>query len=360
MRFLLCVGVVIAVGGARAAPQYRVSDLGQWNFGLMGSYANDGTIGAWDNSGGVLVRGNQSKYVSEVIPGYNPRNFVIAKSWDTFCGVDYGSGTAYAVHNGNATVMLPENGWNAYIGGINSSGNYVGARYQSGEFGLNQPFAVLNGVYQNLGVETGSVRRVARGINDSNEIAGNYYDGKTALDPRGEGARWNPLTRSWSPIPTTIFGVAMQAEKILNDGTVFGRTSSSLNAVWYARRTGGIVLPTDPTNTLVIEEGDMNSNSRIAGYIFKKPNLVWEGGQSWYLDQLSINPEVLPVGSEVRWNRPKINDLGQIVTLISWVDNGVTRQHLYRFDPVPEPATLVALGAGTLALLRRRGARRRS
>jgi hypothetical protein len=357
MRLLLCVGVVVACVGAVAAPKYRVTDLGRQGISTMGSFANDGTIGVQMGSGSGVAgvwRNGQVKYVQDVIPGYNPFQPVIAKSWDTFCGVDYGSGTAYAVHNGNATVMLPENGWNAYIGGINASGNYVGARYQTGEFGLNQPFAVLSGVYQNLGVETGSIRRVARGINDSNEIAGNYYPGKSALDPRGEGARWNPSTRTWSPIPTTIFGVAMQAEKILNDGTVFGRTSSSLSGVWYARRTGGIVLPTDPTNTLAIDEGDMNSYGRFAGYIFKKPNLVWEGGQSWYLDQLTLNPEVLPAGPSVEWDRPKINDLGQIVTHIYLTENGVSQKRLYRFDPVPEPSSLVAFGAGTLALLRRR------
>jgi hypothetical protein len=35
-------------------------------------------------------------------------------------------------------------------------------------------------------------------------------------------------------------------------------------------------------------------------------------------------------------------------------ENGVSQKRLYRFDPVPEPSSLVAFGAGTLALLRRR------
>ena len=113
MRFFLCVGVAAAWSVAGAVPQYRVTDMGQWMFSRMGTYANDGTIGVETIFGAAVVRGNQVKYVSDVIAGYNPSQPVIAKSWDTFCGVDYGSGTAYAVHNGNATVMLPENGWNA-------------------------------------------------------------------------------------------------------------------------------------------------------------------------------------------------------------------------------------------------------
>jgi hypothetical protein len=49
-----------------------------------------------------------------------------------------------------------------------------------------------------------------------------------------------------------------------------------------------------------------------------------------------------------------INDLGQIMVNVEFFEGNVGRSYLYRFDPVPEPATLVALGAGTLALLRRR------
>jgi hypothetical protein len=105
-----------------------------------------------------------------------------------------------------------------------------------------------------------------------------------------------------------------------------------------------------------IKVGDMNQSETVVGTLegFYGKGILWQAGKSWLLKDITINPDTVISGDRVSWRNPVINDLGQIMVNVEYDDGAIRRSNLYRFDPVPEPATLIALGAGTLALLRRR------
>lgn len=159
--------------------------------------------------------------------------------------------------------------------------------------------------------------------------------------------------------PTLIpLSLLTKAYRLGNDNRVYGAGTTGLAR--FKVGTTQVENLRGPNGTYLFEDNpfDMNAAGQVvcdqrrsaSGNIpLHRTIVLWQNGASEYLEDILVNPGVLPVGESMRGLG--INDAGQIATSIQMPDG---RYHLFRFDPVPEPGTWLAMGAGLAAIMRRR------
>lgn len=353
-----------------AQPKYRATKIGDSVIGGMYSFASDGTVGCFTGGGKPsLWRNGETKTVESVIGRPAPTDLFSAprvRSWNTFSGTSYGGGFGYAVHNGNVTIVEPEGEWSAAVGWINNKGDFVGTRYRQNPWEgdpvqFAYPFGVFGGTYRRI-LNTGEFESwSALAINNQGEVAGSRST-FSALTPYGSGYRWNQASNTAEHLSTFAGANSIIPRKYLDNGLIFGESTDGAGRA-YCWSPDGVQISIRAFNGEAILAGDMNESGTVVGTLMvprstgvglNSKGIVWQNGQSWLLSDITINVDSNMTGADVNWRNPVINDLGQIMVNVEFFEGNVGRSYLYRFDPVPEPATLVALGAGTLALLRRR------
>lgn len=171
--------------------------------------------------------------------------------------------------------------------------------------------------------------------------------------------------KSWLLAPDTLTpalipsNLLFKAYRVGDDGYVYGTDTSGISRFKIGTSVAEKIRDQDgrPWSATESRDFDMNRHGTVAVFGTKlasgnlpqrKALYVYENGVSKYLEDSLVNPEVLPLGESMRG--VGINDAGQIATIMA--KDG--KAHLFRFDPVPEPATFLALGAGLATIARRR------
>lgn len=277
-------------------------------------------------------------------PRINARGTIMGIEYPTVNGA-YSLGGSYAVIDGVGRVV---GGIGTYLFGINDQDEFTG--YES-PTGIAEPIVYRNGVKTKLNGGQG----IAWAINNSGTIAGSVRVGEV-----DRAAFWSP--GSLDPTFINAPAGACEVTDIAEDGGMLG--------VWYGRnpRTGH-----NGQHAFIYRNGafdliDYAFDRRYDRYNVMEPVGIANGGLIVYA--ASENTPTPTGGVMVYQNGVSVRALSllndtsftflssQSVTLApngSFVAFGKRGSvgTLLVVTPVPEPATIVALGAGAIGLIRR-------
>lgn len=353
------------LGVAQAQPQYQIIDIGLVQSGDTGSQglrvstggvavgrslrSNAAQAFSWTQGGGLVGLPNLAGRAFAVANGANDSGIVVGTGATTAFGSNplplmwqNGVVSQLALPAGQTVGGANDvNGSGLVVGSVNSGSLQRGAIYQGGTG------TVISGTTSN-----GSFFLTAFGVNDAGLIVGQGIDpGNAAVNVGIVHNLANGTTFAVGALPGHNGALAFD---VSNAGHVVG--SSMLNQgaglpfIWTAG-SGMTAIPL-PVGTSQATARGVNSTGWAVGNAssaFSIP-FLFDGVQTYRIGDLIVNGGGWDLLTNTSSSALGISDNGIIVG--TGVLNGVP--HAYALVPVPEPATLAALGLGIATLLRRR------
>lgn len=360
-RGRILVGIAaLAWGSVASGQQYHLVDLG--TLGGNSSYAF-----------GLNDHGEVVGY--SYLAGSNAR---AAFMWTQGSGMIHmpgfqsdGEDTAYDINNSGLAVGVAKNGpddpspsaaqWNhgapasqipfptvaSYAYDINNSGHKIGTYFSP----LVQAAFVVGNQTWTMPLAQGQSASRAWALNDQDVAVGDRYN--SGSDP-AEAVLWRPFfgVTSLGSLGGSSSGRAINEKEQVTGYSGLGGQNDLDHAFFWSEGTGMVSI-----HTLLDRESSwgfgISDSGAVVGMAF---NGSFEDGEGFLwtaetgMRDLTSLLDVESAGWSVTTARD-INDLGQIVGQAYHPRYGY---HAVLLNPVPEPGTMVALGLGAAAFLRRR------
>lgn len=343
---------LFSVASLSAAQQYTIEDLGimdRFNASIGQAIASNGDVAGYQNTdsftsqatywpfGGAgqalgTLGGNTS-----VGYGVNANGWVVGQSKD---GED--NNIAFRWTDGGGMVNMGTLGGTTSVANkINNSNEIVGTSFLEG--GGFQAFT-WNDTDGMVGV--GPSNSNGYDINESGQITGSWLDGGSpSLFRYTPGSGNELLGRPEDTVQATGLGIA-------DNGDIVGYASPTGSTYFAFLFSGSDFTALDGLFNYDTRARDINNLGQIVGSSWLTDSAEDSQAVIWDNSTTAVNLNTLIDGA-LGWNLMYaygINDLGQI-TGYGMIGGEV---HAYRLTPVPEPATMIALGLGALGLAFRR------
>lgn len=340
--FLSFVGLCFVASSHAATPKYRLIELHNQQtqgflFGMGISSSNEVVYGsgAFVNGGASYESFSWKKGVKRNLVGLGGSG-VGGYNRITTNGVYYGAGGYY---DGSTVVRFPDRSEEGF--------------YERQVFAFNDNlFGVgrisFEGATQTYLYEDGTVRIGSLGgsrsrgldINKDNFALVADHGGSVGRLYYGKGTNWRDVSAA---APGLTGGYVWGAW--LNDhGAIASRDRR-----YTPNASGGFdetIIPTSSTGLLPLAR-DINNHGWVLADSFTGGNhMLFDGTNTYELPEIIEN---VPAGSSF-FTAEQINDNGWIVGTYKIGQD----QHAFVLQPVPEPTSMLALGAGVAALMRRR------
>jgi hypothetical protein len=251
------------------------------------------------------------------------------------CG---GNGTAALWQGGNEqTFQIPGANWSELLG-INDNGQIVGDwTTSSGQYGFITSVANFGTITE---ITPMAYSTIPMGINNAGTIVG-YY---------GSGRAQGFLRQPDGSVTTIDYpGVFSTAPSSINNlGVIVGKwNDSSNNRHGWIRDTAGNFTSFDVPNSSGTYIIGINDLGQMCGYYIGSDSLE----HGFVCDALG-NVTTVDFPGAIQTEIRGINNSGEITGI--YCQNDSSWQNGFTASPTPEPATLLLLGLGGLALLRKR------
>lgn len=334
MKLSICLGVLGLLGSASALPQYRAEEI----------LAPRDTLFWGMNSAGIIV--GRAPNVTTGVDGIIRRP------------------------DGTVSLVQPPPGYEGYqvnFTDINEAGQISGTLVHAFN-GTGKGF-----VY----TEAGGFRIMNSAPNEAIGTTSMTDDGLMAFTFSGGSGLWNPLTNGFTHIPQyglTSAAAGRQATgrdwrwdngestELLGDGLIFSRsiTSSGIVAGYRLTDSGSVATIWNAEGTINLSDASSDYTSYFAEI---SENLTAIGGRR-YSDGRIMGTYYEPSSgiADISSLIIEQNFIGAVNRMYLLESNGLAvgghvlgeTYHYVFLTPVPEPGTMLALGAGLAALLRRK------
>lgn len=357
MRFIALGLGLLCAGVASGAPRYHAVNLGAVPGSVAGhptlvcGLGSDGAIAYWDISSSAAATGiyheGQFRTLQSItgVPlkfsfKLKDANHWLAPYANYFRFGDEATG-------GAATQNSP------YVrgGGMSTlSGDFTYYRHKDNSHDGNWSDALIRRNGQDLLIQP--ISNTANWSIDMSE--GGWIVGGSSIYSPFESSYQCWILAPGSLTPRLLPSWLGRVYKVADDPYFYGSDGSNMR---LRKDSSSYDYLLDPLGKKTDYELDANNKGQVALDTFRatlngvpqhRTIALWENGSSFYIEESLDNPGAFIKGLDM--DGLAINDKGQIATCL----RVGTTSYLYRFDPVPEPGTLLALGAGIAAIAVRR------